>query len=82
MSFISAVPQILRKICQTHHDNCQSQYVWNINSSREGSGQDYGNNSSDDGSDNKNLELVQFIGLSWLVLIKIVIILVGNNRQC
>jgi hypothetical protein len=63
MSFISAVPQILRKISQTHHDNRQSQYVWNINFSRKGSGQDYGNNRSDDGSDNKNLELVQFIGL-------------------
>jgi hypothetical protein len=64
MSFSSAVPQILRKISQTHHDNRQSQYIWNIDSSREGSGQDDGNNSSDDGSDKKNLELVQFIGLS------------------
>jgi hypothetical protein len=53
-----------------------------MNFSREGFGQDYGNYSADDGSDNKNLELIQFIGLSWLDLIKIVIILVGNNRQC
>jgi hypothetical protein len=59
-----------------------------MNFSREGSGQDYGNYSADDGSDNKNLELIQFAGLfavfCWVnaLLRRIVIISAGNNRQC
>jgi hypothetical protein len=59
-----------------------------MNFSREGSGQDDGNHSADDGSDNKNLELIQFAGLSAVffrantVLKKLIIISAGNNRQC
>jgi hypothetical protein len=59
-----------------------------MNFSREGFGQDDGNYSADDGSNDKNLELIQFAGLSAIffcinsLLRKLIIISAGNNRQC
>jgi len=55
--------QIFRKISQSHHDYRQADDVGEVNPAVEHTGKDDGKNSTDDGSDNKNLKLVQFIGL-------------------
>jgi hypothetical protein len=74
--------QIFRKISQSHHDYRQADDVGEVNPAVEHTGKDDGKNSTDDGSDNKNLKLVQFIGLFAVLSEKICIISVGNKRQC
>jgi len=55
--------QILGKISQPHHDNRQADNIGDMNPAVEHPREDDGKNSTDDSSDNKNLELIQFIGL-------------------
>jgi len=78
--------QIFRKISQPHHDNRQADNIGNMNPAVEHPCQDDGKNSTDNSSDNKYLELIQFIGLLAVhinnYIKKICIILVGNKRQC
>ena len=55
--------QILGKISQTHHDNRQADNIGDMNLAVEHPCQDDGKNGTDNSSNNKNLELIQFIGL-------------------
>jgi hypothetical protein len=55
--------QVLGKISQTHHDNRQADNIGDMNLAVEHPCQDDGKNSTDNSSDNKNLKLIQFIGL-------------------
>jgi len=55
--------QVLGKISQPHHDNRQADNIGDMNLTVEHPSEDDGKNSADNSSDNKNLELIQFIGL-------------------
>ena len=55
--------QVLGKISQPHQDNRQADNIDDMNLAVEHPREDDGKNSTDNSSDNKNLELIQFIGL-------------------
>jgi len=57
--FVSTLSQILCKIRQPHHNNCQADNISKVNPAVKHPCKYHGKNSANDRSDNKNLELIQ-----------------------
>jgi hypothetical protein len=55
--------QVLGKIGQSHHDNRQADNIGDVNPAVKHPCEDDGNNGTENSSDKKDLELIQFIGL-------------------